>query len=450
MSSIIYPITNFKKTEQLNLERGEGVYVYDNKGKQYLEGMAGLWCTALGYGNQELIDASSEQMGQLSYSHMFSGKTHPVGMELSDKLASMVPVDNAKISFGNSGSDANDTLIKLLRYYFDAIGKPEKYKIIARDRAYHGVTVASASLTGLAVNHAHFHLPFEALGVLRADAPHYYHGALPGESEDQFVDRITDNLEQMILQEGADTIAAFIAEPVTGASGVIVPPAGYYEKTQALLNKYDILFWADEVITGFGRTGNDFGSTTMGIHKPDMMTLAKQLSSAYMPISASIIRGDMYEAMIENTDKAGVFGHGYTYSGHPVACAVALKTLEIYERDALFAKAAVLGEYMQNKMQRFKDHPLVGEVRGKGLIGAIEIVANKERKEAFKDGSVPGFLLQACQDEGLIIRIVAGSSAAFCPPLIITETQIDEIFEKFGRALELTMAYVHEQNLMVA
>ena len=450
MSSIIYPITNFKKTEQLNLERGEGVYVYDNHGKQYLEGMAGLWCTALGYGNQELIDASSEQMGQLSYSHMFSGKTHPIGMELSEKLAAMVPVENAKISFGNSGSDANDTLIKLLRYYFDAIGKPEKYKIIARDRAYHGVTVASASLTGLAVNHAHFHLPFEALGVLRADAPHYYHGALAGESEDDFVNRITDNLEKMILKEGPETIAAFIAEPVTGASGVIVPPAGYYEKTQGLLSKYDILFWADEVITGFGRTGNDFGSTTMNIQKPDMMTLAKQLSSAYMPISASIIRGDMYEAMIENSDKAGVFGHGYTYSGHPVASAVALKTLEIYERDEIFAKAAVLGEYMQKKMQTFKDHPLVGEVRGKGLIGAIEIVANKERNEAFKDASVGGFAVQACQNEGLIVRVVAGTSIAFCPPLIITETQIDEIFDKFGRALESTLAYVNQQNLMVA
>jgi len=448
--SIIYPITNFKKTEQLNLERGEGIYVYDNEGKQYLEGMAGLWCTALGYGNQELIDASAAQMGQLSYSHMFSGKTHPIGKQLADKLAAMVPVENAKISFGNSGSDANDTLIKLLRYYFDAIGKPEKYKIIARDRAYHGVTVASASLTGLAVNHAHFHLPFDALGVLRADAPHYYHGALNGESEDDFVDRITNNLEKMILKEGAETIAAFIAEPVTGASGVIVPPAGYYEKTQALLSKYDILFWADEVITGFGRTGNDFGSTTMNIQKPDMMTLAKQLSSAYMPISASIIRGDMYEAMIENSDKAGVFGHGYTYSGHPVASAVALKTLEIYERDDMFAKAAVLGEYMQKKMQAFKDHPLVGEVRGKGLIGAIEIVANKERNEAFKDGSAGGFAVQACQDEGLIVRVVAGSSIAFCPPLIITEAQLDELFEKFGRALESTLAYVNQQNLMVA
>jgi len=383
---LIYPITNFKKTEQLNLVRGEGVYVYDNEGKQYLEGMAGLWCTALGYGNQELIDASSEQMGQLSYSHMFSGKTHPIGMELSEKLAAMLPVESAKISFGNSGSDANDTLIKLLRYYFDAIGKPEKYKIIARDRAYHGVTVASASLTGLAVNHTHFHLPFDALGVLRADAPHYYHGALPSESEDDFVDRITNNLEKMILKEGAETIAAFIAEPITGASGVIVPPEGYYEKN----------------------------------------------------------------AMIENTDKAGVFGHGYTYSGHPVASAVALKTLEIYERDEIFAKATILGEYMQKKLQTFKDHPLVGEVRGKGLIGAIEIVANKEHQEAFKDGSVGGFAVQACQDEGLIIRAVAGSSLAFCPPLIITEAQIDEIFDKFGRALEATLAYVNQRNLRVA
>lgn len=448
MSAIIYPTTNFKKTELLNIERGEGVYVYDNKGNQYLEGMAGLWCTALGYGNQELIDASTAQMSKLSFSHMFGGKTHAAGMELSEKLAAMLPVDNAKISFGNSGSDANDTLIKLLRYYFDAIGTPEKYKIIARERSYHGVTVAAASLTGLPVNHAHFHLPFEALGVLRTDSPHYYSGAKAGESEADFVDRITGNLEALILKEGPHTIAAFIAEPITGASGVLVPPAGYYEKVQAILNQYDILFWADEVITGFGRTGQDFGSNSMNIQKPDMMTLAKQLSSAYLPISASVIRGDMYEAMIESSAKAGVFGHGYTYSGHPVAAAVALKTLEIYERDQIFAKAAATGEYLQAKLQAFSDHPLVGEVRGKGLIAAVELVADKATKTAFKDGSVGGYAVEACQRNGLILRAVAGSSMAFCPPLIITEAQIDEMVEKFSKALDETWIYAQQENLV--
>jgi adenosylmethionine-8-amino-7-oxononanoate aminotransferase len=448
MSAVIYPTTNLKATETLILDRGEGVYVYDKQGKQYIEGLAGLWCTSLGYGNQELIDAANTQMGQLSYSHTFGGKAHEVGIELADKLAGMVPMDNAKVFFGNSGSDANDSHIKMLRYYFNAIGKPEKYKIIARDRAYHGVTVAAACLTGLAPNHAHFDLPFEAMGILRTDAPHYYRGAQGGETEAEFVDRIVGNLEQMIIDEGADTIAAFIAEPITGASGVIVPPAGYYEKVQAVLNKYGILFWADEVITGFGRTGNDFGSTTMNIEKPDMMTFAKQLSSAYMPISASLIKGDMYEAMIEPSAQVGVFGHGYTYSGHPTASAVALKTLEIYERDAIFAKAAVTGEYMQAQLAKFKDHPLVGEVRGKGLIGAIEMVANKETGEAFAGGAVGAHALQVCQDNGLIIRAVAGSSLAFCPPLIITNEQIDEIVRVVGIALDSALAYAKSEGLL--
>jgi len=449
MSGIIYPTTNLKATETLTLERGEGVYVYDNQGNEYLEGLAGLWCTSLGYNNRELIDTLNEQMGKLCYSHMFGGKTHQVGMDLADKLNAMVPVENAKVFFGNSGSDANDSHVKMLRYYFNAIGKPEKRKIIARERAYHGVTVAAASLTGLAPNHEHFDLPFEALGILRTDAPHYYRGALPGETEEQFVDRITNKLEQLILREGADTIAAFIAEPITGASGVIVPPKGYYEKVQAILSKYDILFWADEVITGFGRTGNDFGSTTMDINKPDMMTLAKQLSSAYMPISASVIRGDMYEAMIEPSSQVGVFGHGYTYSGHPAAAAVALKTLEIYERDNVFGHAAEMGDYMQKRLQEFADHPLVGEIRGEGLIGAIEFVANKKTGQAFAGGAVGGFAQQACQNHGMITRAVAGSSLAFCPPLIITKDQIDEMIEKFSKGLQDTLDFVTREGLLV-
>jgi 4-aminobutyrate--pyruvate transaminase len=450
MSTIIYPTTNFKATETLTIERGEGVYVYDDKGKQYIEGMAGLWCTSLGYGNQEVIDAASQQMAKLSFSHMFGGKTHQVGMDLSEKLSAMVPVKDSKIFFGNSGSDANDSHIKMLRYYFNAIGKPQKFKIIARERSYHGVTVAAASLTGLPINQNHFDLPIDALGILRTDAPHYYRGKQGDETEEQFVDRIVGNLEALILAEGADTIAAFIAEPITGASGVIVPPNVYYQKVQALLNKHDILFWADEVITGFGRTGNAFGCDTMGIESPDMMTLAKQLSSAYMPISASVIRGDMYEAMVDQSDKSGVFGHGYTYSSHPVACAVSLKVLEIYERDEIFDHAADMGEYMQTEMQKFKDHPLVGEIRGKGMIGAIELVANKKTGQAFTDGSVGYFLTQACQDHGLIIRVVAGFSAAFCPPLIITKAQIDEIMTKFGKGLDDTLAYVVNKGLLVA
>ena len=445
MTSIIYPTTDLTAIEQLTISRGEGVYVYDNQGKQYLEGLAGLWCTSLGYGNKELIAAATEQMSTLSYSHLFGGKTHQVGIDLAEKLAAMLPVANAKIFFGNSGSDANDTHIKLLRYYFNAIGQPAKRKIITRHRAYHGVTVASGSLTSLPANLRFFDAPLEGLGILRTDSPHYYRDSKEGESEAEFVDRITINLERLIKKEGADTIAAFIAEPITGASGVIVPPAGYYPKVQAILDKHGILFWADEVITAFGRTGNDFGCTTMGIQNPDMMSLAKQLSSAYMPISAAAITGDMYQALIEPSHNVGVFGHGYTYSGHPVACAVALKTLEIYQRDNIFQKAAVVGEYFQQQLQVFSDHPLVGEVRGKGLLAAVEMVANKSSGQAFSDGAVGAYCQQRCQEHGLIVRAVAGSSIAFCPPLIISKLQIDELIQKFSKALDETAAFLNRK-----
>lgn len=447
MTNVIYPTTNLAAIEQMVIVRGEGVYVYDNHGNKYLEGLAGLWCTALGYGNEELIDAISNQLRTIPYTHIFGGTTHPMAIELADKLADMLPIEQPRLFFGNSGSDANDTHIKLLHYYFDVIGKPEKRKIITRERAYHGVTVAAGSLTSLPANLVHFDAPIDALGILRTDAPHYYRGRQPGETEPEFVERITGNLERLILEEGQETIAAFLAEPITGASGVIVPPAGYYDKVQAILANYGILFIADEVICGFGRTGNDFGCTTMGI-KPDMMTMAKQLSSAYFPISASAIPGYMHEAMIEPSAKVGMFGHGYTYSGHPVACAAALKTLEIYERDDIFAKAASVGEYMQKRLREFEEHPLVGEVRGRGLIAAIEMVANRETAQAFEGGIVGAYAQQACQDNGLIVRAVAGSSIALCPPLVITEAHVDEIVAAVGQALDKTLDYVKKEGLL--
>jgi 4-aminobutyrate--pyruvate transaminase len=447
MSSIIYPVTNLAAVEQLNIVSGKGVYVYDDAGNQYLEGLSGLWCSALGYGNEELIAAINSQLKTLSYSHLFGGRTHPVVMELADKLAAMLPVPDARIFFSNSGSEANDSHIKMLRYYSNAIGKPQKKKIIALDRGYHGVTVASASLTGLPVMHSHFDLPVEALGILRADCPHYFRGKVGDESEDEFVSRLLKSLEKLIFEEGAETIAAFIAEPLMGAGGVIVPPEGYLPKVQALLKEHDIFLWADEVICGFGRTGNDFGSTTMGI-KPDLMSLAKQLSSAYVPISAAVIPGEMYEAMAHLSADVGMFGHGYTYTGHPVACAAALKALEIYERDDLFTRAAKMGGHMQSRLHEYAGHELVGEVRGKGLIGAIELVANKETGQAFSDGQVGAFAQRACQDAGLLLRVVSGSSVAFCPPLIIEENQIDEMVEKFGTALAATLDYAKKENLI--
>lgn len=434
MSAVIYPTTNLKATEQMIVDRGEGVYIYDSQGKQYLEGMAGLWCTGLGYNNRELIDTISDQLSKLSFSHMFGGKAHQPGIDLADKLASMVPVQDARVFFGNSGSDANDTHIKLLRYYFNAIGKPEKRKIITRERAYHGVTVAAGSLTSLPANLAHFDAPLEALGILRTDHPHYYRGGNSGETEAEFVERITANLEQLILREGPETIAAFIAEPITGASGVIVPPAGYYEKVQAILERHDILFWADEVITGFGRTGKLFGCETMNIHQPAQMTFAKQLSSAYYPISASVVRGDIYEAMVEPSAEVGVFGHGYTYSGHPVACAAGLKTLEIYERDGLYEHAAEMGEYLQSRLAPLRDHDRVGEVRGAGLLAAVELVEDQASRQP--DAALAKRATQLCQDNGLILRNVAGCALAMCPPLIISREQVDELVDKLTLSIE--------------
>lgn len=448
MNHVIYPTTDLKHTESLIIDRGEGIYVFDNNGKRYLEGMSGLWCTSLGYGNKEVIETSKEQMEKLAFSHMFGGKSHQPGIDLANALSDMVPVKDAKIFFGNSGSDANDTQIKMLRYYFNAIGKPEKRKIISRERAYHGVTVAASCLTSLPANIAFFDPPVEAIGALKTAHPHYYHGGLAGESEDQFVDRILLELEAQIQAENPDTIAAFIAEPITGASGVIVPPEGYYQKLQVLLNKYNILFWADEVITGFGRTGNDFGCTTMGIDSPSMMSFAKQLSSAYFPISAAVIEGDMYDAFVDQSSKVGVFGHGYTYSGHPVGCAISLKVLEICQRDQLFKQAAINGTYLQKSLMSLKEHPLVGDIRGKGLLAAVELMENKAQKISFEGGKIGAYAAQQCQKMGLIVRPVAGNSLAMCPPLIINQAQIDEMITILTKALDATLDFANQERLL--
>ncbi|WP_192963824.1 aminotransferase [Phycobacter azelaicus] len=450
MAPVIYPTTNLTATEQLCLDHAKGIYVYDKDGKEYIEGLAGLWCTSLGYGNAEVIEAITDQLTKLSFSHTFGGKTHEPIQKLAEKLKAMVPVEDAYFFFGNSGSDANDTHYKMLRYYFNAIGKPEKRKIITRERGYHGVTVAAGSLTSLPANLAHFDAPVEALHILRSDAPHYYTGRKGNETEAQFVDRIIDNLEQQIIAEDPDTIAAMIVEPITGASGVIVPPEGYYEKLQAVLRKHGILVWADEVICGFGRTGADFGCTTMGI-KPDLMTFAKQLSSAYFPISASVIPGWMYKEMVAPSNEVGVFGHGYTYSGHPAACAAALKTLEIYERDNLFGHAAEVGDHMQAQLREiFEGHPLVGEVRGKGLIAALELVSNKTTGASFEKGAAGAMAQKLCEENGLILRAVAGNAVALCPPLIITKAEVDEMLKRLKTSIDTAYERLKEQGLIAA
>jgi adenosylmethionine-8-amino-7-oxononanoate aminotransferase len=447
MTAMLYPSTNPAATEAMVVTHGEGPYIYDKNGKQYLEGMAGLWCTALGYGNEEIIEAATQQMRELSFGHMFGGKTHPAAMALADRLAAMVPMDDARVFLGNSGSDANDTLVKLVRYYAEAIGQPQRTKIIARDKGYHGVTLASASLTGLAPNHAHFQLPFEALGVLRTGAPYYYRCAEAGESEKDFVARRARELEALILDEGPDTIAAMIAEPVNGAGGVIIPPEGYFEAITEVLDRYGILLWDDEVICGFGRLGTAFGADRYQL-RPQMMACAKALSSAYVPVSAAIVSGDIVDAISGPAAELGVFGHGYTYSGHPLGCAIANKVLDIYERDAIFEHAAKVGTYLEQQLHHFAEHPLVGEVSAMAMIGALELVADKPSKRAFEGMKVGQYCAKAAEDNGLIIRPLGGNRVAVCPPLIITERHVDEMIEKLGRALDATLDFVTAEGLI--
>lgn len=435
LEHVLHPVTplaaHHEKGPLLRM-RGQGVYVYDEHGTQYLEGLAGLWCTALGYGEEELIRVASDTMRNLSYAQLFGSVSHESAIRLAEKLKSMMPFDAGRVFFGLSGSDANDTQVKLMWYYHNLIGKPEKKKIIARDGGYHGTTVASGSLTGLPPFHKHFDLPIAQ--VLRTDRPHYYRDHQDGESEADFVARIIGNLKALIDREGADTIAAFIAEPITGAGGLVVPPAGYFPQLKAVLDENDILYIDDEVICGFGRTGKAFGIEHFPI-TPTTMSVAKALSSAYLPISAVVIPEFMYEPMAANQDLP-VFGHGFTYSGHPVCSAVALRTLEIYEERDLFAKVAEVGEVMQARMRDLEGHPLVGNVRGKGLLGGAELMADGEKRIPFAADQTAGArVVQRAYERGLILRPL-GDTIAICPPLVISEDQVHELFDKLTAALD--------------
>jgi 4-aminobutyrate--pyruvate transaminase len=447
VETLIHPYTNlaaFRETGPLILEHAKGIYVYDVEGRPYIEGMAGLWCTSLGYGNEELVDAAASQMRKLSFTHLFSGRSHDPAIELAEKLKSIAPVPISKVFFGCSGSEANDTQVKLVWYYNNALGRPKKKKIISRLKGYHGVTIASASLTGLPNNHIDFDLPIA--NILHASCPHHYRFAQAEESEEEFAKRLAEELDEMIVREGPDTVAAFIAEPVMGAGGVIVPPKTYFAKIQEVLDRHDVLLIADEVICAFGRLGHMFGSTVMGM-RPDSISVAKAITSAYQPLSAVLVPEHMYQAMLDESRKIGTFGHGFTYSGHPVASAVALKTLEIYEREDICGHVRRIIPQFKARLHALADHPLVGEARGEGLVGALELVADRSTKRAFSPKQGVGAKVMAfAQAEGLIVRAL-GDSIAFCPPLIITAEEIDEMFDRVTRALDLGEQFVRRENL---
>ncbi len=443
IASHLHPFTNLAAHPDKGphiISRGDGIYVHDDDGKKFIEGLSGLWCASLGFSEPRLVEAATRQMQALPFYHNFAHKAVEPAIELADYLVKHAPVPMSKVFFTNSGSEANDTQVKLVWYYNNILGRPEKKKIIARHGAYHGITVAAASLTGLQYAHNAFDVPIN--NIMHTDCPHFYKYGEEGESEEQYATRLAANLEELIMTEGPDTVAAFIAEPFLGAGGVIEPPKGYYEKIQPILEQHDILFIVDEVISGFYRTGNMFATETYGL-KPDLMTMAKQLSAAYLPIGAVMMSEKVHEALVEGSRKYGVFGTGFTYSGHPVPAAVALETQKIYDERDIGTHVKSVSIRFQQRLAGLRDHPLVGEVRGLGLIGAVELVADKDARRNFdpKQG-VGAHAVDRAMEHGLIVRGLVNDTVAFCPPLIITDTQVDDMFDIFERALEDTNGYV--------
>ena len=431
-----HPYTNptaLAKDGPMIIHKGKGVFVYDGAGKDYIEGLAGLWCASFGFSEAELVKAATKQMQELPYYHSFSAKTHNPAINLAEKLVKLAPAGLDKVFFCNSGSEANDTAIKMVWYYQAAIGKPEKHKIISRKRGYHGVTLAAASLTALDYVQKGFGLPLEF--AKHTASPHYFLDAKDGESEADFVARCMQELEELIAEEGADTIGAFIAEPVMGAGGAIVHPKGYFEALQPILKKHDILFIADEVICGFGRTGNMWGSDTYNL-KPDILTCAKALSSAYLPISAVLVSQAVADGMSAQADKLGQFGHGYTYTGHPVPAAVALRTLELMEERDMLTHIQSVAPLFQTRIQALTKYDSVGDARGVGLIGGIEFVAKPNTRIKPNPAHKVGLkVMKMMQDAGVIIRALPLDGIAFCPPLIISNDEINMMFDRVERAM---------------
>ncbi|KAM0950804.1 putative transaminase [Dioscorea sansibarensis] len=426
----------------LVIERSEGSYVYDINGKKYLDALAGLWCTSLGGNEPRLVEAATKQLNKLPFYHSFWNRTTKPSLDLAREILSMFTARKmGKVFFTNGGSDANDSQVKLVWYYNNALGRPNKKKIIARTKSYHGSTLIAASLSGLPALHQEFDLP--APFVLHTDCPHYWRFHLPGETEEDFSTRLANNLENLILKDGPDTIAAFIAEPVIGAGGVILPPKTYFEKIQAVLRKYDILFIADEVITAFGRLGTMFGCDKYNI-QPDLVTIAKALSSGYMPIGAIMVSPEISEVIHSQSNKLGSFSHGFTYSGHPVPCAVALETLKIYKERNIVEMVQAISPRFQQGIKSFSHSPIIGEIRGTGLVLGTEFTDNKSPDQPFPSEWGVGSIFGAeCEKRGMLVR-VAGDNIMMSPPYIMSPKEIDELITIYGEALKSTERMAEE------
>jgi putrescine aminotransferase len=436
----LHPFTNHKSLRSGSpriIVKGDGPYIWDSEGNRILDGMAGLWTTNVGYGRAELADAARDQMLQLPFYNTFFKTTHPPVIELSKKLAEIAPANINQVFFGSSGSESNDTAIRLIRHYWALKGEPKRRIIISRNQAYHGSTIAAGSMGGMSHVHEHSYPVYE--GFRHIMDPYWFGEGRDGESLDEFGLRAAKALEDEILAVGPENVAAFAAEPVQGAGGVKIAPDTYWPAVQKIIDKYGILFLADEVITGFGRVGSWFASEHYGI-KPNLITFAKAATSGYIPLSGLLIDDRIVAALMEHNDD---FNHGYTFSGHPVACAVALKNLEIMEREKLVPRVKeYAGPMLAKVLAKFKDHPLVGEVRSVGLLGAIELVADKRTRRRFDN---PGRVGLICRDhffrEGFIMRAVFDTMVT-APPLIWTDAQFQEAETIIGRCLDKTLSDV--------
>jgi 4-aminobutyrate--pyruvate transaminase len=442
IASVLHPQSNLRKHLEQGptiISKGKGIYVYDEDGREFLEAAAGLWCASLGFGVERLAKVAYDQMCKVGYYHIYRSASNETAIELAGKLLEMAPVPMSKVFFQCSGSEANDTAVKVVWYYWHAHGKPEKRKIIGRKMAYHGSTCAAASLSGKPDMHQESGLPFD--GFLHTEYPNYYRNQLPGESEQDFSTRMAQALEDLIIAEGPDTVAAFWAEPVMGAGGAVLPPEGYFEKIQVVLTKYDILFVADEVICGFGRTGNMWGTQTFNL-KPDMIACAKALSAGLQPISALLLNERVFQALMIESDKVGHFAHGYTYAGHPVTTAVALETLKIYEEMDMIGHVREVEKPFLAELKALGEHPLIGDARGIGLIGALEVVKDKAAREVYPaDAGIMDILGRNAKKHGLILRLI-GNRIAFSPPLIISAAEVKEMSRRLRSALDDTWSAV--------
>ncbi|HEX3790379.1 MAG TPA: aminotransferase [Pseudonocardiaceae bacterium] len=445
---VFHPFTHLREHEKngpLTIVEGHGSTLTDTRGRTYLDALAGLWCVNIGYSNPEMAETLRDQTLRLPYYHSFASMGNEPVAQLAQRLIAMAPGSMSKVFFGNSGSDANDTQVKLVWYYNNVLGRPRKKKIISRGRGYHGVTVMSGSLCGLPGMHSGFDLPLPMVHFVRA--PHRLWEQEPGQSEEEFVRSLADELEQLILTEGPDTVAAFIAEPVQAAGGVIVPPASYFPAIQEVLRKYDVLLIADEVVCGFGRTGENFGSQVFGM-QPDLITVAKGITSAYVPLSACLVSEQVWDVIANGSEQYGVFSHGYTYSAHPLAAAAAMTNLDIIERDGLVRQAKARGDHLADRLRaEFAGHPLVGEIRGYGLLGAVEFVRATDPVTGFDPvGSVSAAVVRRSRELGVITRALpASDTISFSPPFVVTEAELDQMVAVTRQALDDVTA---ELNLL--